>query len=75
MSLPFTVVSIHPEMGQIVSDHVVAADAEGAFVAVCQMSEREGNELVLALPGHVHAGQGAFFPGESLVDTFTYMES
>lgn len=54
---------------------MVADDAAGAFVAVCQMEGRAGNDLVVAVPGHLEVGNGIFLPATTLVDTHAYMES
>jgi hypothetical protein len=64
---PYTVVSIIPSNGQIVSDFVKATSGLKAFAKV--VSKRGTSiEFVCSFDGHISEGKGIAFPGDSVVD-------
>jgi hypothetical protein len=71
----YTVIGYYEENGQIFSHHVVALSIAHSFLVASEQFELEDANLVTSIEGHVAEGKGIGFPGESVVDGETIINS
>jgi hypothetical protein len=71
----YTVIGYYEENGQIFSHHVVAFSIAHSFFVASEQFELEDANFVTSIEGHVVDGKGIGFPGESVVDGETIINS
>lgn len=71
----FTVISVCPESGQIMSDHVLAESSGQSFLVAAKLRGDQSNiEFVASLRSFLEEGDEIEFPGDGVVSGETILE-